>query len=227
MKPRAFLFLGLVGLALALASATAPPAVPDELSPASHLPYIASATCGPLLESFDNPASGWFVGQDGSLLAEIAGGEYRLRIGDPGTVWFIPSPFCPRVAYRAAVDVRWAGASGNFIGLMLDLDDAEHSYLFVINTDSRVWLVFAARPGALEAVIPPTAADAIRPGGETNRLAVERAGDALHLSINGTAVGQLLAPLPAAPVAAGVVAAAYTTQSTAEARFDNFQWIEN
>jgi hypothetical protein len=226
MKSLAALLICAVTLTLAGARfASSGPAATGSASPLVYLPYIAGDRCGPRLDTFDGPLTDWFVGQDGSLSAEIVNGEYRLRIDDPGTVWLVPGPLCGRAAYRAAVDARWAGDPGNFIGLQLDIDDATQSaYLFVINTDHGVWLVFESRPGSLQTVIPPTADAAIRSGDATNRLAAERTATALHLSINDIPVGQLAVAAPAAPVVTGVVAAAYTTQSTADARFDNFLW---
>jgi hypothetical protein len=135
----------------------------------------------------------------------------------------MPGPDCARTHYRAAVTARWTGPPGNFIGLLFGIDDTrQRAYLFAVNTDSRVWLLFEAGPDALVTLIPPTAADAVRPGGGANRLTAERRGNTIALSVNDVVVGHVPDPAPAAPVLSGVAAAAYTTQAAVDARFDDF-----
>ena len=85
-------------------------------------------------------------------------------------------------------------------------------------------MVFEVRGGDLRTVVAPTGHDAIKPGQATNRLAAERAGERILLSINGTQVGELTGVGTAAPVLAGVAAAAYTSQTSTDACFDNFSW---
>lgn len=138
MNPRALLLA--VAFAVALVGA-APPARP---APAAHftavhyLPHVAAGECPLFIDTFDADHA-WFTGQSDSLTAELVGGEYRLAFAGQGAVWLIPAPGCAREHYRAAVDARWAGAPGNFIGLLFGIDDeAERAYLFAVNTDRRV-----------------------------------------------------------------------------------------
>lgn len=222
MNPRALLLAVAFAVALVGAAPPARPAPAADFTAVHYLPHVAAGECPLFIDTFDAD-HGWFTGQSDSLTAELVGGEYRLAFAGQGAVWLIPAPGCAREEYRAAVDARWAGAPGNFIGLLFGIDDAaERAYLFAVNTDRRVWLLFEVGPGSLVSLIPPTAAEAVLPGGATNRLMAERRGDTITLSVNGLAVGQLPAAAPAAPVLAGVAAAAYTTQTAADARFDNF-----
>lgn len=222
MNPRAFLLALAFGLALVAAARHTVPAPAAEITTYHYLPHVAAGECPPFFDTFDAD-QGWFLGQSGGLAAELVGGEYRLAFTGNGAVWLMPGPGCARENYRAAVDARWAGAPGNFIGLLFGIDDTrERAYLFAVNTDQRVWLLFEAGPQSLVTLIPPTAADAVLPGWAANRLQAERRGDIITLSVNGVVVGQLPDPAPAAPVLAGVAAAAYTTQAAADARFDNF-----
>lgn len=189
-----------------------------------YVPIVASAYCGSFYDTFDDPSVGWFAGASDGLRAEVAAGEYRLTFAESGQVWFVAGPMCPQRAYRASVDARWAGTPGNFIGLLFEIEEnPARAYLFAVNTDDRVWLVFEVRNNALTTLIPPTGNDAVLPGQAFNRLAVERLNDVITLSVNGVPVGRLTGAGPAAtPVLAGVAAASYTTQQTADARFDNF-----
>jgi len=221
----------LLVVALPVASAVVPATAAHDDPPYTILlPYAANNPCGPFDDPFDDNAAGWFIGQSGDLRAEITGGEYRLRFSTPGMVWTVPAPVCPWANYAAAVDARWGGASGNFIGLLFALDDNRdqlaqpRAYLLAVNTNVRRWMVFEVRGGDLRTVIAPTGHDAIKPGNAVNRLAAERAGERIFLAINGTQVGELTGVGTAAPVLAGVVVAAYTNQTSTDARFDNFSW---
>ena len=189
-----------------------------------YVPVVTSAYCGAFYDTFEDPAVGWFSGTVGGVRAEVMAGEYRLTFAESGLVWVVAGPMCGQRAYRAAVDARWAGTPGNFIGLLFEFEEnPARAYLFAVNTDDRLWLVFEVRDNALNVLIPPTGNNAVLPGEAFNRLAVERVSDDITLSVNGVAVGQLTGAGPAAlPVLAGVAAASYTTQQTAEARFDNF-----
>lgn len=226
MNPRALVLAVAFAVALVGAAQPARPAPAADYTVFHYLPHVAAGECPLFLDTFDAD-HGWFLGQSGGLTAELLGGEYRLAFTGQGAVWLMPAPGCARVDYRAAVDARWAGTPGNFIGLLFGIDDAaERAYLFAVNTDRRVWLLFEVGPESLVSLIPPTAADAVLPGESVNRLMAERRGDTITLSVNGVAVGQLPAPAPAAPVLAGVAAAAYTTQAAADARFDNFVYAD-
>ncbi len=222
MHPRALLLAVAFAVALVGAARQTRPAPAAETTTFHYLPHVSAGECPLFLDTFDTDL-GWFLGQSDGLTAELVGGEYRLAFAGQGEVWFVSAPGCGRAHYVAAVDARWAGPPGNFIGLLFGIDDARQSaYLFAVNTDRRVWLLFEAGPDSLDTLIPPTAADAVLPGGATNRLQAERRGDTITLSVNGAVVGHLPDPFPAAPVLAGVAAAAYTTQPSADARFDNF-----
>lgn len=189
------------------------------------LPQIANDFCGPFLDPFDDSTVGWFTGHIDGLQAELVDGEYRLAFSERGAIWFVTSPICPRNDYRAEVDVRWAGGTGNFIGLLFEVDEeAGRAYLFAVNTDARVWLVFEVDDNGLNYVISPTINDAILPGNATNRLAVARAGNRIVLTVNASPVGELTNVPSGVPSLAGVAAASYTNQSSADARFDNFFW---
>ena len=188
-----------------------------------QIPFIASGFCGTYIDTFDDPQSGWFTGQAAGLNAEIIDGEYRLTFSGNGEVWLISGPMCKRSSYTATVDVRWLGATGNFIGLLFEIDDVKkQAYLFAVNTDDRVWLVFNVENNGLSVLIPATGHNAVLPGTAYNRLTAVRGNETIHLIINGTPVGELNGFDHAVPVVAGVAAASYTTQHAAEARFDNF-----
>jgi hypothetical protein len=229
MKHRVLALAGAFCLAIAAIHAHWPePTAADSAPVAAHLfiPHAAGSSCDEFLDTFDAPAPGWFVGQQNGLLAEVIGGEYRMLVSGGGVVWMVPAPVCAHTNYRAAVDARWAGPTGNFYGLAFGLDDVAHRvYLFAVNTDSRVWLVFEVNNGALNTVIDATSSAAILPAGGVNRLSAERSGGTIVLAINEEIVGEMPVAQPGNPVTAGLVAASYVSQSTVDARFDNFHYL--
>lgn len=226
MKLRASFFSISVGigiLACTLAGHSIRLAADDSSQFHQYFPFIAGNYCSSFYDTFSDLASDWFTGTIGSLQAEIIDGEYQLNFTGGGSVWLMPGPMCARTSYRAAVDARWRGSAGNFIGLLFELDEEDNDgYLFAINTDDRVWFVFTIEGNNLETTIAPVGNVAILPGTAVNRLAVERTGNTIAFSINGTQVGELMDNSPGRPVVAGVAAASYTTQASASARFDNF-----
>ena len=211
-------------LALAVvAAAGRHPASAEPLPPARiFIPHIAGGYCGNFFDNFDNP-TGWYEGEQDGLLAERTGGEYRLLVTRPALTWFVGAPDCERVDAAAAVDARWAGEPGNFYGLLFAITGRlDRSYLLAVNSDARAWMLFAVTDKGMETVVAPTSSDAVRPGGEVNRLAAEHRGGRVVLSINGVVVGEAADIAPGVPLGAGVAAASYTFRAPADARFDNF-----
>lgn len=191
------------------------------------MPHISGELCGPTIDTFDDPESGWFTGQLNTLVAEYLQGEYRFMVTQPMTVWLDVAPGCLRTNYRAEIDARWAGRPGNFYALMFDIRNTVNgAYLFAVNTDKRVWLVMQVRGGDLAFVIPETGNDAILPGGQVNRLAVERRGETIFLFVNDTPVGELRTGQQGPPAAAGLAVATYIDVAPADARFDNYLYMD-
>ncbi len=209
------LVLGGVAL-VAGRSAAAPPPPSTRI----FLPHVIGDHCGDFYDEFTAP-TGWFIGQRDGLLAELRGGEYRLNVTQPGLIWLVGAPDCPRVANHAAVSARWAGTSGNFYGLLFGQNGRiDNTYILAVNSDVGVWLLLRLDGGTLQTVIGPTSSDAIEEA--TNRLAITRGGGRILFSINDSTVGQMADTQPDAPYIVGLVAASYTDHAPADARFDRF-----
>ena len=135
-----------------------------EASPASStifIPHILGNHCGDFLDDFSR-ATGWFEGRRDGLLAELRDGEYRLSVTQPGLVWLVGALDCARVNNQVAVTVRWAGAPGNFYGLLFGENGrAGNTYMLVVNSNARVWLLLRLDNGSLAMVMGPTGDDAI------------------------------------------------------------------
>lgn len=225
MLSRVLLLVSLFSLlmsGLILASPPSAAAEPDQTAQV-FMPAVVNNFCGTFFDPFEDQDTGWITGSFGALNAARVAGEYRLSFSERGSVWLVPAPVCEHITYHAAVDVRWVSQTGNFVGLLFNLDETRRSaYLFAINTDERVWLVFRVTGENLDTVVGPTGHDAILPGDAVNRLAAERNGSVVTLSINNVSVGELHIADTANPVIAGVAAASYTHQQFAAASFDNF-----
>ena len=225
MLSRVLLLVSLFSLlmsGLILASPPSAAAEPDQTAQV-FMPAVVNNFCGTFFDHFEDQDTGWITGSFGALNAARVAGEYRLSFSERGSVWLVPAPVCEHITYHAAVDARWVSQTGNFVGLLFNLDETRRSaYLFAINTDERVWLVFRVTGESLDTVIRPTGDDAILPGDAVNRLAAERNGGVVTLSINNVSVGELHIADTTNPVIAGVAAASYTHQQFAAASFDNF-----
>lgn len=214
------MILALPGLAAALAPAGSDPT--PALQPRLFVPLVTGDRCGDFYDDFSID-TGWFTGQRDGLLAERQNGEYRLLVTRPGFVWLVGAPDCARVGNHATVDARWDGTPGNFYGLLISEDGRlDRSYLLAVNSDARVWLLLRVHDDGVETVISPTRHDAVRAGGAINRLSLTREGGRLVFAVNDVTVGEASDPGPDIFLLAGVVAASYTAQAPADARFDNF-----
>lgn len=209
--------LGAAVLGIGRRAAAAPP-VPSTI----FIPHVLSDHCGDFFDDFSD-ATGWFEGQRDGLLAELRDGEYRLSVTQPGLVWLVGAPDCARVNNQMAVTARWAGAPGNFYGLLFGENGrAGQAYLLAVNSDARAWLLLRLGGGSLAVVSGPTHDDVIAEGRARNRLAITRDSGRILLAINDKTVGQLPDPDADAPFIAGLVVASYTDSAPADARFDDF-----
>lgn len=209
--------LGTATLGVGRSAAEAPPATNT-----IFIPHVLGDHCGDFFDDFSD-VTGWFEGQRDGLLAELRDGEYRLSVTQPGLVWLVGAPDCARVNNQMAVTARWAGAPGNFYGLLFGEDDrAGRAYLLAVNSDARAWLLLRLEDDSLSVVSGPTHDDAIAEGRARNRLAITRGRGRILLTINDKTVGQLPDPDAATPFITGLVAASYTDRAPADARFDDF-----
>jgi hypothetical protein len=191
--------------------------------PRVYLPATYRDYCPSLFFDDFSHATGWPVGEDDYVAAQIAGGEYRVVSKQP-YLFLFRSPACARANYVVEADMRWNGETGSDIGLLVGLTGNFGQYYFIdINTDLQAYAIFRRNAnGSFSAVAPPAQSSAIHSGTQTNHLEVTRIDQQIGLEINGQFIGVWLDGTIGGLTFAGVAMAPYDDRPVADARFDNF-----
>lgn len=189
----------------------------------AYVPLTQHHYCSDFLDDFSSPDSGWSIVDDDYVYAGYYQDEYRVRSKRSGYLYAFRSPACARDNYTLEVDARWVGEAGLAYGLLLDVQgDFEHYYLFVVNTDNRVFWVDYVGPAGIEPVADPIQTGAINADGTANTLRVDRIGNRIKLTINGIVVRDITDAKITGLGGAGVFTAPYSDEGDSDARFDNF-----
>ena len=132
-------------------------------SPSSNviaLPLVFSRACpgGTVVDDFNNPASGWPVGENNNARVQYADGSYKIEIlrknqwvaFSRGDIWWNGTHFLAHAAPRA----RYQGTIGIVFGLNEDWTDF---YSFEIYPAEELWILLHYHQGGWELLeIEPT-----------------------------------------------------------------------
>lgn len=189
----------------------------------AFLPLSQHNYCSDFVDDFSSPDSGWSIIDDDYVYAGYYQGEYLVRTKRSGYLYAFRSPACGRDNYTLQVDARWVGEAGLAYGLSFDVQgDFEEYYLFVVNTDNRVFWVDYVGPAGIEPVADPIQTGAIHADETANTLRVDRIGSRIKLTINGIVVRDIGDSRIVGLGGAGVFTVPYSDEGDTEARFDNF-----
>jgi uncharacterized repeat protein (TIGR01451 family) len=184
-----------------------------------HLPLVIRNLCGPYRDDYSNPASGWYVDDNGRARWEYLGGEYRMLVRTLDT-WAGARAPVACADYTAAVDVRNATGGDATYGLIFGLsDDWQQFYSFEISVDGYylLWLYNAGD----WTLLTWGQSSSINTGTGTNRLRLERVGAQIAVYANN----QLLVSGSDATYPGlrrvGLILSSYGEHDV-DARFDNF-----
>jgi uncharacterized repeat protein (TIGR01451 family) len=156
-----------------------------EVSPLqTFLPIIAKGYCPSLYtDHFDDPASGWPIGDDGNIRYEYTAGEYRVLVRN-GQWWAGARPGIKASDYVVSVGVRNASGSYGSYGLIFGLSsDWSQFYTFEIDRDGS-YGIRKYNNGTWTALAVDTSAH-INTGMATNRLKILRDGSLIEAYVNG------------------------------------------
>lgn len=187
------------------------------------MPLVNNFACDNFADAFNNSQSGWTVFEDELRLQGYAGGEYQLMSKQAGYLFYATAPACPRANFAAGVDVRWQGEPGAFYGLRFGSAlDLSTYYLFLVNTDYRLYTLVVRSPAGFSDVIPLAPAGTLWADRQAvNRLEVKQFGGIMTFYINGSPVtSHYLGQLGLARF--GLVVSPYDDGPVADGRFDNF-----
>jgi CSLREA domain-containing protein len=149
-----------------------------------YCPMVLKNYCPPLFaDNFDDPASGWPVGDDGNVRYEYIAGEYRVLVR-PSQWWAGARPGIKASNYVVRADVRNdSGAYGSY-GLIFGLsNDWSQFYTFEIDRDG-LYGVMKYGNGKWTALATDTSAH-INTGTATNSLKILRDGSLIKAYVNG------------------------------------------
>jgi len=184
------------------------------------LSLAARDHCPPMTDRFDNPVSGWPVGEDPWVRTEYLEGQYRVLTKQSGYLYLFNSPSCPRRNYVVEIKARWWERPGDSYGLIFGLSsDWSHYYLFYVSSDLRAYALLRRDPSGFTVLQTLTESPAIA---YENMLRVTRQGSNITLAINGTQVGTWSDGSISGLTGVGVYVLPYENLPVCEARFDDF-----
>jgi hypothetical protein len=181
--------------------------------------------CAPRLygDDFADPASGWHVGDSGSVLYQYLDGEYRMLLRKT-YIWAGARPGFKAADYAVAVDVRHApGAGLGSYGLIFGLsDDWSQFYSFEI-LPHGISVNYGLYRYSSGSWVPLAVgfSGSIHPGGATNRIKIVRDGTLIQAYANGQLLESLEDSTYTGSRHVGLIASSYE-QANVDARFDSF-----
>jgi len=195
----------------------------DPVTSVQYLPILFKpVSCSNFFDDFSNPASGWFVGEDSTLLAEYQGGEYRVVDKKTNSSSIIDAPTCKRQDYIVEVEAHWAGVMGVTYGLMLGTTESPRRfYTFEVNAASQDFNVYSYGPGGWELIVTQHST-AILAGAATNHLRVTHQGDVFTPWINGSEFDPWVDTTKLGEKGLGLIIISNPDEVNTEAHFDNF-----
>lgn len=189
----------------------------------TFLPMCMNNYCAPFYDDFNNPNSGWYVGDNNFVRSEYLNGEYRILTKQSGYVYVFSAPSCAREYYASAVDVRWAENRGAEYGLLMGINsNFDEYYMFLVSADYQDYGLIKHTPGGWQTIVAFTPNGNIHAGNNSNHLEAVYVDGNMTLSVNGTLLGTWFVGYANAPTWTGIVAHPYDDVATADARFDNF-----
>lgn len=166
----------------------------DDPGPPPRPTVIVITATGPYYEGFDDPESGWLLGDAPNSTGRIEDGMYYLAIKKASTlVWTNQQRVFGDGVYE--VDATFvSGPESSAYGLLLLGTRNMASFVYVMITDDGRYDIGTCDQSCdkQESIIGDyTLAYAIRPGDEGNHLRVELAEGTLSLVINGAPVSTI------------------------------------
>jgi hypothetical protein len=136
-------------------------------------------------DDFDDPDSGWYVGEIPEVRWSYQNGEYEILISTTSSFAAVTVPFQAVDGYALEFDVRRLGGTGNLYGAVFGWSDWGHYYVFAVAPDTQHYSVYRLSGEDWQAVIEWNTSPSIHPGDATNRLRLERSGSQLTIYANG------------------------------------------
>ena len=184
------------------------------------LSLVARDHCPPIVDHFDNLASGWPVGEDPWLRTEYLEGQYRIFTKQSGYLYLFGSPSCRRRNYVVEIKARWWERPGDSYGLIFGLsNDWSQYYLFYVSSDLQAYALLRRDSSGFTVLQTLTEHPMIA---YENVLRVTRRGPNITLEINGTQLGTWSDGSISGLTRVGIYVIPYDDRPICDARFDDF-----
>ncbi len=181
---------------------------------------ILGKPCPPLYtDDFNDPASGWPVGNNEDYLLEYLNGEYQILVHHTFRRVIVRSSI-QESNFAEYVDVRNPNNVAGRYGLAFGISQDQSSYYtFVIYPDG--WYAVIRYDMRTPVVLAEAFSPAIHPGSASNRLKVERNGGTINVYANGELLTNLTDNTYTTSLYIGLVAVS-SDPANLDVRFDNF-----
>jgi predicted GH43/DUF377 family glycosyl hydrolase len=204
--------------------ATAQVCSPNPAPPGNNFVYLPliskppAPTCAAYYaDSFSDPKSGWYAGEDSAVKYAYTGGEYQVWIKNPSDGRLV-TPGAKATDFTASVSaLRTSGTSGAY-GLVFGINE-NWSEFYEVLIDANAFSVWRYNNG-WTALQNWTTSGAIATGTNWNRLKVVRNGSLITVYINGQQVANLSDGTFTGLRRIGVTVESYNTG--VDVRFDDF-----
>jgi hypothetical protein len=200
---------------------------PDQPVVQAFMPSVTRDYCVDFKDGFDNPGSGWPVGENSRVGSEYAAGEYRVFTKDLGYAFLFRAPTCARLYYSVEVDVRWMNALQGQYGLIFGAtSDWSKYYLFAVDSDEQVYRLYRRNPNGSFELLYSADSNGIAPGTEVNHLRITHLHGQVLYEVNGYLLGWHYYDYGeevTGPTWAGLVVITSGGNFDLDARFDNFK----
>jgi hypothetical protein len=191
----------------------------------SFMPIAPRVYCVDTTDEFDNPASGWPVGEYALVNTEYLNSEYRVHTKLRGYAFSFRAPGCGRIFYSVEADMRWEAATEGRYGLLFGAaSDWSHYFLFVVEANTQSFWLYERHPNGALTQRYEGQIDDVATGTHSNHLRVTRLNQKIEFQINELYSGSYSTTEPpiTEPTWAGVVVIASGGDDNLDARFDNF-----
>lgn len=185
------------------------------------VPYLVRNYQAPATEDFSSGSGAWPASDGDISLRTYLDGEYRILLKQANFI-ARAGPGLVAADLRVEVDARAAAHLDGGYGLYIAQTDPGY-YYYSVYRGAGILLQRYDRPAAKwNALMFQASHPAVRGGGSTNRLAVERRGSTMTMYVNEQQVGQVVDGTYGQGTV-GVGASSF--QPNFDARFDNFVLI--
>ena len=151
-----------------------------------YLPLVIDTSDLLFSDDFSNPNSGWPVDDDGVVKWGYSNGEYEILIRDQRRWAGALAPVMVLDNYMVRVDARRLQGSTSDYGIVFDQKDWDNFYYLVVDAGDQWFGVAEVVDGDPAIVIPRTNSAVIKPGNAINQLQVEKNGQEIQVTINGS-----------------------------------------